>query len=281
MVVVPAKKSTREIVFPTPGAADAEIETGDPTETVVPFEGEVIATVGDAAGEVETVTLTAGDVIGAPLESVTRAVRETAPVVVGVQFTVYGAEVAEPTRVAPARKSTLATVAGDTAAAFATRGTTAPTVTPEPLKGLVKTTDGTVTLTTAGEETAENPPVSTARAVRLTEPAVDGIQVSEYGAEKSLPMSVVPARKSTLVIEDPPLGIALATKSTLEPSPSAEPVVGLLRETVGPNPVTVTITRGDVAVLRFGLALVVTTEVSVTVAVKVYVPVAVGNQSIE
>ena len=44
---------------------------------------------------------------------------------------------------------------------------------------------------------------------------------------------------------------------------------------------TVTITNGEVAVLRLGVAPLVTTEVSVTTAVRLYVPGAVGTHVVE
>jgi hypothetical protein len=45
--------------------------------------------------------------------------------------------------------------------------------------------------------------------------------------------------------------------------------------------VTATITSGEVAVFRFGVVPLVTTEVSVTVAVRLYVPGAVGTHVVE
>ncbi len=164
--------------------------------------------------------------------------------------------------------------------ADAFKGTTDPTVTPEPLNGLVRTTVGTVTLTTAGVEEALKPAESVARAVRLTEPDAAGIQLNEYGAENELPITVDPARKSTFVMVEPPLGDAVAVSGTVEPRPSDEPLAGVSNVTEGPNPFTVTITKGEVAVFKFGVVPVVTTDVSVTDAVRVYVPGEDGNQGI-
>lgn len=87
MAVLPARKSTREIVFPVPGVAVAVSVTTDPVGTEVPLLGAVKETVGETVGVAETVTLTGDDVTGAPLESVTRAVNETVPAAVGVQLT--------------------------------------------------------------------------------------------------------------------------------------------------------------------------------------------------
>lgn len=136
-------------------------------------------------------------------------------------------------------------------------------------------------MTLTGADTAVKPVDSVARAVKLTVPEAEGIQEKVYGAEKAVPTTVVPARKSTFVIVAPELGAASALSETFDPNPTAEPFAGVVRPTVGPNPLTVTRTRGDVAVLRLGVVPVVTTEVSVTVAVRVYAPADVGNQVIE
>ena len=57
--------------------------TGPPTVTTAPATGAVRLTVAEAAAA--TVTLVAVDVTDVPLESVTRAVRDTEPATVGVQ----------------------------------------------------------------------------------------------------------------------------------------------------------------------------------------------------
>ena len=71
-----------------PPAADVALAlsvTLLPTVKTEPAAGAVTDTVAVAAAA--TVTLTAAEVTVAPLESVTRAVNETAPVPEGVQFT--------------------------------------------------------------------------------------------------------------------------------------------------------------------------------------------------
>ena len=82
IVVVPARKSTRLTVAPPLPAAVAVRVALVPRAIAVPLVGLVIATVGTAAA---TVTETADEVTVVPLESVTRAVSETVPVLVGVQ----------------------------------------------------------------------------------------------------------------------------------------------------------------------------------------------------
>ena len=79
-------------------------------------------------------------------------------------------------RVVPTRKSTLVTVAGLTAEAVAIKGTLAPRMTPAPESGLVRVTEGMVMLTTAAGEVAVKPAESVTRAVRLAEPATEGVQ---------------------------------------------------------------------------------------------------------
>ena len=73
--------------------AVAESVTAVPTVATAPLAGAVIAMLGCAA---VTVTATAADVCVAPVESVTRAVREAEPVAVGVQEIVYGELTAVP-----------------------------------------------------------------------------------------------------------------------------------------------------------------------------------------
>ena len=75
--------------------------TGEPTVAELPFAGVVRETVGAAT----TVAETAEEVTEAPLESRTRAVSETLPVVAGVQEIEYGAEVTVPMIVVPPRRN--------------------------------------------------------------------------------------------------------------------------------------------------------------------------------
>src|SRR5207249_463334 len=100
--------------------------------------------------EVAAVTLTADDVTTAVFESVTRAVRDTAPAAVGVHWTDAG-DVGEPgtkpTRVAPAKNSICEMVARPTALKLAVSVTGLPTLTVEPAVGAISATVGAVTLT--------------------------------------------------------------------------------------------------------------------------------------
>jgi hypothetical protein len=84
-MVAPTRKSTRVTVAPPLAVAVAVSEGVVPRATEAPLAWLVSAIVGT---EVATVTLTAVDVAVAVLLSVTRAVRETEPVAVGVQLTV-------------------------------------------------------------------------------------------------------------------------------------------------------------------------------------------------
>jgi hypothetical protein len=153
-----------------------------------------------------------------------------------------------------------------------------PTIAPAPFNGLVMLTIGTVTLATTAFEVPVNPAESSARAVRLTFPATVGVHWILCGADTALPINAAPARKSTRLIVVPAAGVAVALTVTFEPKPKEVPLVGLASITVGPKPVTLTIATGEGAVL---LLLAPEIEVSVTVAEMEYVPVAVGNQSIE
>ena len=81
MVDPPCRNSTRATLAPLQAAAVAVRVTGTPTTRAVPLTGLVSVTTG---GLVETVTLTAVEVTTAPLESVTRAVRDWVPVEAGV-----------------------------------------------------------------------------------------------------------------------------------------------------------------------------------------------------
>lgn len=85
IVVVPARKSTRLTVAPPVADAVAVRVATAPSPRDAPAAGLVSETLGT---EVATVTLTAVEVTTPELESVTRAVSETVPVAVGVQFTV-------------------------------------------------------------------------------------------------------------------------------------------------------------------------------------------------
>ena len=149
--------------------------TGVAKPAVEPEVGLVIATLGAV-----TFTFTIPEVTTVPTESVTRAVRATMPAAEGVQATEYGALRAVPTTTVPARNSTFATERPAAALALAVSVVEAPTPTPAPLTGVVKLTEGakaeTVTLT-PGEVTL-NPLLSTTRAVRVTAPTGEAVQVT-------------------------------------------------------------------------------------------------------
>ena len=217
-----------------------------------------------------TVTLTALDVITAVLESVTRAVRETAPIAVGVQSKVYGAVVSVPTSVAPAKKSTLVTVAAPTALAVAVSVTGVPRVAPEPAAGAVSAMLGAVTLTFTITDVIETPFESVTRAVRAVMPAAVGVQFTVKGADNAVPILVVPARKSTRLTMAPPLATAVAVSAVVVPSATDVPLVGTVMATVGAAAATVTLEAAEVAVVPFE---------SVIFAVRETPPVAVGVQS--
>ena len=144
-------------------------------------DGDVSAT---ERPEVTTVTLTAAEVVTAELPSVTRAVREKGPAVVGVQLTVDATPEAGaltvPTSVVPAKKSTLATVV-PTLAAVAVRaiGVTIGRVKIAPAVGAVRMTVGAVTFTLTMAEVTAVPLESVTRAVNAATPEAVGVHVVE------------------------------------------------------------------------------------------------------
>ena len=133
--------------------------------------------------EVTTVTLTAAEVVTAELRSVTRAVREKGPAVVGVQLTVDATPEAGaltvPTSVVPTKKSTLATVV-PTLAAVAVRGigVTIGRVKIVPAVGAVRVTVGAVTMTFTIADVTAVPLESVTRAVSAVMPAAVGVQLT-------------------------------------------------------------------------------------------------------
>lgn len=175
-IVVPARKSTRLTTAPPEADAVAVSEVLAPRATVVPFVGAVSATVGT---EVATVTATAEEVAAAPLLSVTRAVSETAPAVMGVQLNVKGAANDVLRSVVPEKNSTLDMVAGPTAEAEALIVALDPSTIVLAAKGAVKDTDGLETITLLVGEVAVAPLESVTRAERATTPADVGVQETE------------------------------------------------------------------------------------------------------
>ncbi len=81
-MALPTKNCTCEMVAPDEAVAVAERFTAEPKLRTVPGAGAVRDTVGPATAA--TLTVTAGDVTMAPLESTTRAVKATVPAAVGV-----------------------------------------------------------------------------------------------------------------------------------------------------------------------------------------------------
>jgi hypothetical protein len=90
---------------------------------------------------------------------------------------------------------------------------------------------------------------SVARAVSATVPALLGVQLMVKGLEVTVPMSVAPARKSTLVMVAVPLAATFAVIGTVEFNPTTAPALGLKIETVGAPGATVTETVGEVEVM--------------------------------
>ena len=132
--------------------------------------------------EVTTVTLTAAEVVTAELRSVTRAVREKGPAVVGVQLTVDATPEAGaltvPTSVVPAKKSTLATVVLKLAVAVRGIGVTIGRVKIVPAVGAVRVTVGAVTMTFTIADVTAVPLESVTRAVSAVMPAAVGVQLT-------------------------------------------------------------------------------------------------------
>jgi len=116
--VAPLKNSTLLIVRPELAVAFAVTFATVLTITFALAAGAVIVTVG-GAGAAITVTDTAVEVVAALVESVALAVKETAPVAVGVHVKAYGLLVSVPNKVAPEKNSTLLMVRPELAAAFA------------------------------------------------------------------------------------------------------------------------------------------------------------------
>jgi hypothetical protein len=163
-----------------------------PAVTTVPGTGAVKAIVG---GATDTFTLTAAEVPVNPAESVTRAVNATGPNVFGVQETVYGEEAAAPKLVLPAKYSTCVTTAPALADAVAVRLMGTSTAMLLLLAGEVIDAVGcAVTVIVIGNEVSVLLLESITRAVIEKFPAAVGVQVIEYGAVTSVPITVVPAR---------------------------------------------------------------------------------------
>lgn len=264
-IVVPTRNCTWAMVAPAPAVAVAVSETLEPTVTTAPAAGAETETVGAAGAP--TVTTTAEEVDVAPFESVIRAVSEVEPTVLGVQSNEYGAVVAVPTNVDPAKNSTFVTVAGETTVVLAVSVTADPEVTVVPAVGAESATLGPVTFTLTMVDVDVAPFVSVARADNAKIPVLVGVQLNELAGGSAVPTTVVPARKSIRLTVAPPLPVADATRFTDVPSATAVPFVGLVIDTVGTAAATVTVAADEVTELPFE---------SVTRAVRENEPVDVG-----
>jgi hypothetical protein len=89
-----------------------------------------------------------------------------------------------------------------------------------------------VTVSVAGLDVLLAPPLSTATAVSEYVPAGTLLHVTLYGELASLPISVVPAKKSTRETV-PSLSLAFALTSTVAGADTVVPFAGLVSVTVG------------------------------------------------
>lgn len=239
--VAPEKNSTFDIVAGATGVAVAVSTVLDPKTMVLEAAGAVRATVGPV-----TLTLLVGEVDVAPFESVTRAVRATIPVVVGVHEVEYGEVKAVPTTVVPAKKSTRATVALPAAVAVAVNVAVVPSATDAPLEGDVRVAESVPTaadtFTLTGAEVTIVPFESVTRAVKTTVPALAGVQLTLYGAVVSAaPIATPSAKNCTLAMVVPTPAVAFAETVTGVPTVPVELLLGAEIETVGATARTVTV----------------------------------------
>ena len=175
----PVRNCTCVTVAPAPAVAVAESVTVAPTVTTAPLVGAVMVAVGVLA---LMVTLTADEVTAAPLVSVTLAVSEAAPAVVGGQLNETELDAGlftVPTTALPERNSTLLTVAGLTAVAVAVSVVAEFVSSVAPAEGAVSETLGAVTLTLTIVEVAVVPLESVTFAVSAMMPEADGVQLTE------------------------------------------------------------------------------------------------------
>ena len=171
------KNATLATVAGAVARADAESVTVELPVRLALEAGAVIETDRPAAA---TVALTAVELTTALLESVTRAVSETAPVAVGVQLNVKGAVVELPRSVEPERKSTRVIVAADPGVALALRVVAVLTVRTELGIGVVNDTVGRElpTVTETADDVAVTAAESSTCAVRAKTPAAAGVHAT-------------------------------------------------------------------------------------------------------
>lgn len=261
--MLPAKNSTLATVAGATGVAVALSDTTVPEVTDAPALGAVSATVGAV-----TLTLTIADVTVVPAESVTRAVRAKIPDVAGDQVTVNGALNAVPMEVVPARKSTRLTDNPPVAAAAAVMVALVPSGILVPFDGLVIDTVGSAaaTVTLAADDVAVLPFESVTRAVREKVPVVVGVQSKVYGADVSVPRRVLPEKNCNCVT------VAGAGAEAVAVS------VVVVLTTIGDDAAKVTVGAPKLTVTLDVLEVTAAPLVSVTLAVRAEVPVALGVQ---
>ena len=133
----------------------------------------------ETVGAATTVTVTAGEVTTLFSESVTRAVTDCDPAVVGTQVPVYGDEFADATTLVPTRNSTATTVAPGLAVGVAASDTVEPMLAIRPAVGAVSDTLAAdpVTVTDTALDVTTAPALSVTRAVSERVPLVEGVQL--------------------------------------------------------------------------------------------------------
>jgi hypothetical protein len=114
------------------------------------------------------------------------------------------------------------------------------------LRLVVRLTAVAVTLTFTAVDVTTVPLVSVTFAVNAVTPDAVGVQLTVYGDVSAVPMTVVPARKSTRLTVAPLPAAAVAVSVLLVPSAMTAPLDGADRLTVGTELATVTATADDV-----------------------------------
>jgi hypothetical protein len=132
---------------------------------------------------------------------------------------------------------------------------------------------GDCTVVVTGAEFVAAPPLSIATAVSVYVPAATPRHTIEYGALEAVPISDVPAKKSTLTIV-PSLSAASAARTMSAGAVAVAPDAGDFSDTVGAalGGVTVSATALDEAVALLS---------SVATAVSKYVPAGTAGHTIE
>src|SRR5882672_6841923 len=226
----------------TPTLSEALADTAIVPETVAPLAGAVMLTAGgvvSGGGPLDTITVTAAEVVRFPAASRATAVRVCWPLLDPVVLTeiAYGAVVSSAPRAVPSEKNctpatpTLSEALADTA------------IVPEtvaPLAGAVMLTAGGVvsgggpldTITVTAAEVVRFPAASRATAVRVCWPLLDPVVLTEiaYGAVVSSAPRAVPSEKNCTPAT-PTLSEALA--DTVMVPDTVAPLAGAVRLTAG------------------------------------------------